>query len=92
MWFSSSPEKKVALHGLYASVEHQPDTKISQSFLLIMNVQSKHFQVEHGLGGILGFSIAPFSTQASNFRILGPEPPEEKCESSKFKLTTVQAC
>jgi hypothetical protein len=56
-----------------------------------MNVQSKHFQVEHGLG-ILGFSIAPFSTQILNFRILGPEPPEEKCESSKFKLITVQAC
>lgn len=51
--------KEIALHGLHASMERQPDTKISQSLLLIMNVQSKHFQVEHGLGGIYGFSIAP---------------------------------
>jgi len=93
MWFSSIPERRLPLHGLYAPEEPQHGGNTSQSFLLIMNVQMHDFQPEWGLGGILGFGIAPFSTHTLNFRILGPDlPGEEDYESFKFKLITVQTC
>jgi hypothetical protein len=51
--FSSIPERKLPLHGLYAPNEPQYGVNTSQSYRLILNVEQPHFYPECGIEGLL---------------------------------------
>lgn len=85
MYFEAKPQLRLTLNGLYDPSDAAYGQKVSQSFLLAMNVNHQYFQPDRGTSGVLGFNIGSNEEHVVHFEV-------NAGESTKFKIISVSAC
>lgn len=85
MYFEAKPQLRLTLNGLYDPSDAAYGQKVSQSFLLAMNVNHQYFQPDRGTSGVLGFNIGSYEEHVVHFEM-------NPGQSTKFKIISVSAC
>ncbi|KAI9033198.1 hypothetical protein DFJ74DRAFT_159294 [Hyaloraphidium curvatum] len=95
MSFSHDPSKQLPLYGTYQPGETGYGSRVSQSFMIAMDVKRPTFQPSPTLNGLLGFGIPPGLATHVQFRAIEADVVGvngSQVRSSKFKIISLSTC